>query len=111
MICCVILVCFLSRDFGPMLTAERKARRLLATRLVGSLEEQRDEGEDERREEGASQEGPAGEGNGAREEQEQHGSDDLLAGKYVTIWSQLCNNLLQDHCHQSQECPTDGMRS
>lgn len=72
MIFCVILVCFLSRDFGPMLTVERKARRLLAERLVGSYEsEQKDE---------ASQESPAREGSGTIRE-EQHGSDELLTGK------------------------------
>ena len=68
MICCVVLVCLLSRDFGPMLTAERKARRLLAERLVSSSESEAKEEEESKE--------------GKETRKEQHCTDELLTGKW-----------------------------
>ena len=85
-----------------MLTAERKARHLLAERLVVSSES---EAKDE-----ASQEGTtAGEGNRIKEEQ--HGADELLTGEhnlYEVCGVSFVMIMLQGRCHQSLEYPTDG---
>ena len=62
MIACVVLVCVLSRDFGPMLTAEREARRLKAVQIAS----------------GGHEENSAEEGR--REGDEQQGSENVLSG-------------------------------
>ena len=64
MIVCVVLVCVLSRDFGPMLTAEREARRLKAVQIAsGGLGHEENSVEEER-----------------REGDEQQGSENVLSG-------------------------------